>query len=90
MRKKFRDLAAVIAALVVLFGGSMMLNDPLRQRVASVSGDVRAVQSNGAVTAIGDATSGLFNVLRDFSVDNTFLFTFLVAAAALVVLMLRT
>jgi hypothetical protein len=90
MRKKFRDLAAVMVALVVLFMGSMMLNDRLRQGVVSVSGDLHAVQSNSTVSALGDAAEGVVGVLRDFSANNTFLFTFVAVAAALVVLMLRT
>ena len=90
MRKKFRGLAAGMVALVVLLSGSILLNDRLRQGVVRVSGDLRAVQSNSTVTAIGEATAGVLAVLRDFSADNTLLFVFLAVAVALVVLMLRT
>jgi hypothetical protein len=90
MRKKFRDVAALMVAVIVLFAGSMMLNDRLRQDVVRVSGDLHAVESNGTVIAISDAAVGVVGVVRDFSADNTFLFTFLVVAAGLLVLMLRT
>lgn len=90
MRKTFRGLAAVMVALVVLLTGSILLNDRLRQSVVSISGDLHAVQSNSTVTAIGDAVAGVLGVLKDFSANNTFLFTFLIAAVALVVLMLRS
>jgi hypothetical protein len=90
MGKQFRAFASVMVALVVLVAGLFMLNDRLRQGAVSVSADVHAIEVNSTVAAISDAAAGVVGVLGDFGTNNTFLFTFLAAAIALVLLMLRT
>ena len=88
--RRLRDLAAGILAVAVLIAALMVTNDRLRQSVGRFSGDMSDVRASGPVASLTDAAIGAMAVVKDFSADNTFLFAFLVVAAILVVLMLRT
>ena len=90
LRHRLRDFAVVASAVAVLVVGSLAMNDRWRQSLASASEDAGHITSNPTFVALTNAASGVVSVVRDFSVDNTFLFAFLVVAAVLVVLMLRT
>jgi ABC-type transport system involved in cytochrome c biogenesis permease component len=88
--RRLRDLAAGILAVAVLFAVLMLTNERLRLSADRFSGSISDVRSSAPVASLTDAATGVIAVVRDFSVDNTFLFAFLVVAAVLVVLMLRT
>lgn len=90
MPRRIRDLVGAMSALAVLVGMLVLINDRLRQSVDRFSGSISDVRSSGPVASLTDAAIGAIGVVRDFSADNTFLFAFLIVAAVLVVLMLRT
>jgi len=90
LKNRFRDLLIVALALMALLVGSLAMNDRWRHSVTSASQDIHHVTSSPAVTDLSNAATGIVGVVKDFSTDNTFLFSFLVVAAVLVVLMLRT
>jgi len=88
--RRLRDAATGILALAALVAALMVTNDRLREGVNHLSGNISDVRSSTPVVSLTDAAAGAFSVVKDFSADNTFLFAFLVVAAVLVVLMLRT
>lgn len=90
MSRRLRDVAAGMLALAVLVGALVLTNDRLRQSLDRFSGNISDVRASGPVTSITDAGLGAVRAVADFGADNTFLFAFLVVAAVLVVLMLRT
>jgi hypothetical protein len=86
MPRRIRDLVGALSALAVLVTTLIVINDQLRQSVVRFAGNIGGIRSS----PFGEAAGGIFNVVKDFSVDNPFLFAFLIVTAVLVVLMLRT
>ena len=86
MSRKARDLVISIAALVVLTAGLVSLNPRLRERAAQIATDPQWESASGTVQQV--AGSAVL-MLRGYAGDNTYLFTFLVAACCFVVLMLK-
>jgi len=84
--RKARDLVISIAALVVLTAGLVSLNPRLRERAAQIATDPQWESASGTVQQV--AGSAVL-MLRGYAGDNTYLFTFLVAACCFVVLMLK-
>jgi hypothetical protein len=89
MPRRIRDLVGAVAALTVLGVALIALNDPLRQSVRQFSGNIGDIRSSGPVSALSAAVAGVFGLVRTFGADNALMSAFLVAAAVLVVLMLR-
>ena len=88
--RRLREIAAAILAGAVLVVALVATNDRLRQSVSGLSGNISDIRASGPVASLTDAAAAAVTVVRDFSVDNTFLFAFLVVAVVLVILMLRT
>ena len=89
--KKARDLAATLAVLAVLFGMLMAINPRVRDRfgeMVSVQGGAGHV--NSSLGPIGNAAHAAMSIGSDYAADNPVLFSFLVVAALLFMLMLRT
>jgi hypothetical protein len=89
MPRKVRDLVGTILALVVLVGALTIFDTRVREGVSRFADEVARSGSQPFISKLSDATAPVVDIVRDFSADNTFLFTFLVAAVVLVVMMLR-
>ena len=87
--RKLRDLFSAVIAITMLALILFAFNDRLRTSVDRLSEHVADVRTSGPMSSMTDAAIGVLSVVRDFSVDNTFLFAFLVVSLVLVVLMLR-
>ena len=85
--KKVRDLAATLAVLVVLFGMIMAINPRVRERFEELTSGVQGRESLGPVQ---NAAYAAMSIGTDYAADNPYLFTFLVAAVFLFMLMLRS
>lgn len=85
--KKIRDLAATLAVLAVLFGMLMAINPRVHERFAELTTSVQGPESLGPVQT---AAYAAMSIGSDYAADNPFLFTFLVAAVVLFMLMLRS
>jgi hypothetical protein len=87
--KKVRELAATFAVLVVLFGMLMAINPRVRERFGEMTTSVqgRDVSSLGP---LGNAAYAAVSIGQDYAVDNPILFSFLVVAVVLFMMMLRT
>ena len=90
MHRKVRDLVGALLAVVVLFGVLMLFNARVRDGVREFGHEVSRSGSRPFLGPISEAAVAVFGVVHDFSAGNTFLFTFLVVAVVLVVLMLRS
>ncbi len=86
MSRSVRDFVISIAALLVLTAGLVSINPRLRERAAQILTDPQLESATGTVQQV--AGSAVL-VLRGYAGENTYLFTFLVAACCFVVLMLK-
>ena len=85
--KKVRDLAATLAVLVVLFGMLMAINPRVREQFGEMT---RSVQGRESLGPVQNAAYAAVSIGSDYAADNPFLFSFLVAAVVLFMLMLRS
>jgi ribose/xylose/arabinose/galactoside ABC-type transport system permease subunit len=85
--KKVRDLVATLAVLVVLFGMIMVINPRVHERFAELTSSVHGGESLGPVQ---NAAYAAMSVGSDYAADNPFLFSFLVVAVVLFMLMVRS
>ena len=76
--------------LSVLFGMLMLINPRVRERAGQISGDVQNQQWDSSAGPLGNAASSVLSMTGSYAADNPFLFSFLVVAGVLFVLMLRT
>ena len=87
MLKKVRDLAATLGVLVLLFGMLMVINPRVREKFTEMTSSVQGRESLGPVQ---NAAYAAMSIGSDYAADNPYLFTFLVVAVVLFMLMLRT
>jgi ribose/xylose/arabinose/galactoside ABC-type transport system permease subunit len=85
--KKVRDLAATLAVLVVLFGMLMAINPRVRDQFGEMT---RSVQGRESLGPVQNAAYAAVSIGSDYAADNPFLFSFLVVAVVLFMLMLRS
>jgi ribose/xylose/arabinose/galactoside ABC-type transport system permease subunit len=85
--KKVRDLTVTLAVLVVLFGMLMAINPRVREQFTEMTQGVQGRESLGPVQ---NAAYAAVSIGSDYAADNPFLFSFLVAAVVLFMLMLRS
>ena len=88
--KKVRDLAATLAMLVVLFGLMMAFNPRMRERFGDMTMSVQGRDVNASFGPLGNAAYAAMSIGQDYAIDNPILFSFLVVAVVLFMLMLRT
>ena len=90
MWKKVRDLAATLAVLAVLFGMLMAINPRVRERFGEMTASVQGRDVNSSVGPVSNAAYAAVSIGSDYAADNPFLFSFLVVAVVLFMLMLRS
>jgi hypothetical protein len=88
--KKVRELAATAAVLVVLFGMLMAINPRVRERFGEMSASVQTRDVNSSLGPVGNAAHAAMSIGTDYAADNPVLFSFLVVAVVLFMLMLRS
>jgi hypothetical protein len=89
-KNRLRDITLTTAAVAVMLMASLAVNEQWRRSVASAAHDVHTVASSPTVVAFSGAAGGVLASIQGFRADNPFLFAFLLVAAVLVVLMVRT
>ena len=87
---KVRDVGATLAALAVVFGMLMTINPRVRERfsemmTANVGRDV-----NSSLGPVSSAAYAAMSIGTDYAAGNPFLFSFLVVAVILFMLMARS
>jgi hypothetical protein len=88
--RKVRDLAATLVVLAVLFGMLMAINPRVRERFAEMmTAGVQGHDMNSSIGPVGNAAYAAMSIGSDYAADNPFLFSFLVVAVVLFMLMLR-
>jgi hypothetical protein len=85
--RKARDLAATLGVLVALFGMIMAINPRVRERFVDLTTGVQGRESLGPVQ---NAAYAAVSIGSDYAADNPYLFSFLVVAVVLFMLMLRS
>jgi hypothetical protein len=91
MPRRIRDVAVTVAVLLVLLMMLVAIDSRVRDRVDQLSGDVgRLDWSASGGSFISAVAATIYDVVADYASDNTYLFSFLVGAVVLFVLMLRT
>ena len=88
--KKARDLAATLAVLGVLFAMLMAINPRVRERFSDMTASVQSRDMNSSLGPVSNAAYAAMSIGSDYAADNPFLFSFLVVAVILFMLMLRT
>ena len=83
-------MAATLAMLVVLFGLLMAINPRVRERFGEMTMSVQGRDVNASFGPLGNAAYAAMSIGQDYAVDNPILFSFLVVAVVLFMLMLRT
>lgn len=87
MTRQIRDLVISLAALGVLFTVLITVDPRLRDRAGQLTVDQHWDASRNAV---GDTMGTAISYVSGYANDNVYLFMFLVVAAVLFMLMLRT
>jgi len=90
VRRRCRDVATALAVLIVLFGILTLINPRVRERVGEVTGDVQSQAWSTSSAPISNAAVGALSVTSGYAADNPFLFSFLIVAVVLFLLMVRT
>lgn len=79
-----------IAVLVALFGMLMAINPRVRERFGEMTMSMQGGNVNSSFGPVGNAATAAMSIGTDYAADNPFLFSFLVVAVVLLMLMLRT
>lgn len=90
MFRRVRDLITALAVLVAVLGILTLINPRVRESVGQVTTGVQSQGWSGASAPIGNAAHGVVSVTSGYAVDNPFLFSFMVAAVVMFLLMVRT
>jgi hypothetical protein len=85
--KKVRDLVATLAVLAVLFGMLMAINPRVQERFAEMTANMQGRESFGPMQS---AAYAAMSIGSGYASDNPFLFSFLVVAVVLFMLMVRS
>ena len=89
--KKVRDLGATLAVLAVLFGMLMAINPRVRERFSEMmAAGVNGRDMNSSIAPVGNAAYAAVSIGTDYASGNPFLFSFLVVAVILFMLMVRS
>jgi hypothetical protein len=88
--RKIRDLGATLAVLAVLFGMLMAINPRVRERFSEMMTANVGRDMNSSLGPVGDAAYAAMSIGSDYAAGNPFLFSFLVVAVVLFMLMVRS
>jgi len=89
VKKKARELGATLAVLAALFGMLMAINPQVRERFSEMTASMKSGEMNSSIGPVGNAAYAAMSIGSDYAADNPFLFSFLVVAVILFMLMLR-
>ena len=87
--KKARDFAATLGVLMVLFGMLMAINPRVREKFAAIM-STRGTDMNSSLGPVSNAAYAAMSIGSDYASDNPYLFSFLVVAIVLFMLMVRS
>ena len=90
MFRRLRDLFTALAVLVAVLGVLTLINPRVRERVGEVT---VGVQTDGLSTTgapIGVAAQGVFSITRSYAAANPLMFSFMIVAVVMFLLMVRT
>ena len=91
MWRKVRDPGATLAVLAVLFGMLMAINPRVRERFGEMmAAGVNSRDVNSSIGPVGNAAYAAVSIGTDYASGNPFLFSFLVVAVILFMLMVRS
>jgi hypothetical protein len=90
MPRQIRDTVITLAALCVLFMMLISISPSLRDRAGEFRGASSSQQWDVSRGVVGQAMDTALGAVSGYAADNTFMFSFLVVACVLFVLMLRT
>ena len=76
--------------LIVLFGMLMAINPRVRERFGEMTTSVQASGVDSSLGPVGNAAHAAMAIGTDYASDNPVLFSFLVVAVVLFMLMLRS
>ena len=88
--RKVRDLGATLAVLAVLFGMLMAINPRVRERFGEMMSANVGRDMNSSLGPVGNAAYAAMSIGSDYAAGNPFLFSFLVVAVILFMLMFRS
>ncbi len=88
--RKLRDFGATLVALAVVFGMLMAINPRVRERFSEMMTTNVGRDMNSSLGPVGNAAYAAMSIGTDYAAGNPFLFSFLVVAAILFMLMLRS
>ena len=90
MKRKIRDLVVTLAALFTLFIMLISIDPRLRERAGELTGSVTPHQLDASSHAVTHTVSSMVAVTSWYADDNVYLFSFVIVACVLFVMMLRT
>jgi hypothetical protein len=90
MTRQIRDVVLTLAALGVLFTTLISMEPRLRDRAGQLTGGVSSEQLAASRQVIDSTMGSAASIFSGYANDNAYLFSFLVVAVVLFVLMLRT
>lgn len=88
--RQVREIAATLAVLAVLFGMLMAINPRVRERFGEMMSASVQGRDMSSIGPVGNAAYAAMSIGSDYAADNPILFSFLVVAVVLFMLMLRS
>jgi hypothetical protein len=88
--KKTRELGVTLAVLAMLFGMLMVINPQVRERFSDMTASVQSGNVDSSIGPVSNAAYAVMSIGSDYAADNPLLFSFLVVAVILFMLMLRS
>jgi RecA/RadA recombinase len=89
VKRRLRDLAVTLAVLVVAFGALMAFNPQVRERAVAMTGDLQHQGWRASASPVANTAAAVVAVTSDYASESPILFSFVVAAAVLFMLMVR-
>jgi hypothetical protein len=88
--KRIRSAGPSLLVIGILFALLVVINPRVREQAGQLGGDVQTQNWQASAAPVGHAAASVMSVTSYYASDNPYLFSFVIAAGVLFVLLLRT
>src|SRR5262245_7176132 len=88
--RRLRELCTALAVLVAVLGVVTLINPRVRERVGEATTGVQTEGLSATSAPLGVAAQGVFSIARSYAAANPLMFSFMIVAVVMFLLMVRT
>jgi hypothetical protein len=88
--KRMREAAVTLLVVGMLFAMLILINPRVRESAGQLGGDVQNQHWEASAAPVGNVAASVISMTSYYAPDNPYLFSFLIVAGVLFVLLLRT